>query len=360
MEAIRPDYAGAWIGGIVPALLGDRPAPWLPREVLDAEGVLLLVCDGLGWDLVQTHAAVLPTVAGMSGSMITSAVPSTTSAGLTSIATGVAPAEHGLVGYRIRVSGEPLNVLRWDTRTGPLPSNVQPVAPFLGQGVPVVTRAEFRSSGFTEAHLRDSTLIGWRTTSALVEHCRRLASDRHDFVYAYYDGVDKVAHEFGLHNEFLLGELAATDHLVGLLLETIPSSWVLLLTADHGQVHVDIDDAIRLDAVDRMVAAYSGEGRFRTLHARSGASAELAAACEQTYGDAAWVFTRERLFDEGWLGPNASFEVRGRVGDVILAACAPVIFVDPEVPQESVMRSHHGSLTAAEMCVPLLWAPGRV
>ena len=359
MEPTRPDYTGAWIGGIVPALLGAGPAPWLPAGVTEAAGVVLLVCDGLGWDLIQAHAARMPTIAAMDGGPITAAVPSTTSAGLTSIATGAAPGEHGLVGYRIRVGGEPLNVLRWQTKTGPTPSTVQPLAPFLGHRVPVVTRSEFRASGFTEAHLRDTLLIGWRTPSSLVEHCRRLATDRHELVYAYYDGVDKVAHEYGLHNEFLPAELAAADALVSQLLDNLPSDWMVLLTADHGQVHVEFEDVVALDAVASMVGAYSGEGRFRTLHARSGAAGELAAACEQAYADTGWMFTRERLFDEGWLGPSASLDVRGRVGDVILAAREPVIYVDPEIPQETSMRSHHGSLTSAEVCVPLLAAAGR-
>ena len=358
MEAVRPAYDGAWVGGIVPALLGGAPVSWLPDGVADAEGVVLLVCDGLGWEMTRAHAAVMPTVTGMSGGAITTGVPSTTAAGLTSIATGVPPAEHGLVGYRIRVGGEPLNVLRWQARTGPDPVAVQPVAPFLGQDVPVVTRAEFRSSGFSEAHLRGTSMIGWRTPSALVEHCRRLATQRHTFVYAYYDGVDKVAHEYGLTNGFLVAELAAADRLVADLVAALPPTWAVVLTADHGQVQVESEDVVGLADVDVMVSAYAGEGRFRTLHARSGASAELAAACEDAYGAVAWVFTRERLFDEGWLGPQSSLAVRGRVGDVILAAREPVIFTDPDLVQEATMRSHHGSLTSAEMHVPLLAARG--
>ena len=360
MESIRPNYGGAWIGGIVPALLGDAGAQWLPPEADGADGVVLLVCDGLGWEMVQGHAPRVPTICSMTGGAITSVTPSTTSAGLTSIVTGVPPAEHGLVGYRIRVGGEPLNVLQWQTRRGPDPTATQPVPAFLGHQVPVVTRAEFRNSGFTEAHLRDTTLIGWRTTSAIVEHVRRLAgSGHHRLVYAYYDGVDKVAHEYGLRNEFLHLELATADRLVADLLDVLPQTWTLLLTADHGQVHVDADGIIDLDDLDPMIAAYSGEGRFRTLHARSGSARDLEQAAQQCYGDRAWVFTRERLFDEGWLGPTASLSVRGRVGDVILAARAPVIFADPEMPQERLMRSHHGSLTSAEMLVPLLAARGR-
>ena len=359
MEPVRPSYDGAWIGGIVPAVLGGADPHWLPEPVQAAAGVLLLVCDGLGWELAQEHRSALPTLSAMTGGPISAAVPSTTSAGLTSIVTGAAPGEHGLTGYRIRVGGEPLNVLRWPTKGGPDPVSVQPVPAFLGNDVAVVTRAEFRASGFTQAHLRDTTLIGWRTTSSLVEHCRRLAQGDRTFVYAYYDGVDKVAHEYGLRSEFIVGELAATDQLVSQLLDALPDSWALLLTADHGQVHVEAECALGLDAVAGLVSAYSGEGRFRTLHARSGAVSELTAAAREQFGDCAWIFTRDQLFDEGWLGPRASLAVRGRVGDVILAARDDVVFLDPDLPQEASMRSHHGSLTPAEMSVPLLASRGR-
>ena len=359
MEPVLPDYDGAWIGGIVPALLGGELADWFPEPLRGADGVLLLVCDGLGWDLLQRARNAAPTLTALAGGPITSTAPSTTSAGLTSIATGAAPAEHGLVGYRIRVGGEPLNVLRWPSKGGPDPVAAQPVPPFAGRDVPVVTRAEFRTSGFTQAHLRGTTLIGWRTTSSLVEHCRRLAAGDRRFIYAYYDGVDKVAHEYGLRNEFITAEISATDDLVGQLLDVLPSTWALAVTADHGQVHVESEGNVALDAVAHLVSAYSGEGRFRTLHARSGAAGDLAAAATEQYGHQAWVLTRDELFDHGWLGPRSSLAVRGRVGDVVLAARDDVIFLDPDLPQEATMRSHHGSLTPAEVYVPLLAARGR-
>jgi len=211
-DLVFPDYTGAWTGAVMPALLNGQHPDWLPGPLAGARGVLLLVLDGLGWAMLREQQARMPTLAAMAGGPITTVVPSTTAAGLTSLATGAAPAEHGLTGYRIRVGGEPLNVLQWDKK-GPDPATTQPVPPFLGLQVPVVTRAEFRNSGFTLAHLRSGTLIGWKTTATLVEHCRGLASDKHSFVYAYYDGIDKVAHEFGL-GRYYDAELEAVDRLV--------------------------------------------------------------------------------------------------------------------------------------------------
>ncbi len=360
-DPVRPAYDGAWVGGIVPALLGDGGADWLPAPVGGARAVVLLVLDGLGWDAVERHSDLLPTIRALEGGRITTVVPSTTSAALTSIACGATPAEHGVVGYRMRVGGRALNVLRWQAspdETVPDPVEVQPLAPFLGKRIPVVTRAEFRSTGFTTAHLRDTDFVGWRTTSALLELVRKVTEEGAPFVYAYYDGVDKVAHEFGLHSPVYSTELALTDRLVADLLDRLPPQVALLVTADHGQVQVGPGGAVALDEVRRLIAAYSGEGRFRSLHARTGTAAELEEACCSLYADRAWVLSRDRLFDEGWFGNGARLAVRGRVGDVVLAAREPVIFVDPGQTKETQMLSQHGSLTAAEMEVPLLAARG--
>lgn len=361
-EPVRPAYGGAWIGGLVPALLRGDTSGWLPAPVSGARAVVLLVLDGLGWEAVRLHGSRLPVLSGMEGGPITTVVPSTTAAALTSIACGATPAAHGIVGYRMRVGGRALNVLRWQSTPDdavPDPADVQPLPPFLGERVPIVTRSEFRNTGFTTAHLRDTAFIGWRTTSALLEHVRAQVTQGARFVYAYYDGVDRVAHEFGLSSPVYETELVLTDRLVADLLDRLPADTALLVTADHGQVEVGPEGAVSLDGVRRLVASYSGEGRFRGLHARPGAAAELEQACAARYGDRAWVLTRDRLFDEGWFGDGAPLGVRSRVGDVVLAAREPVIFVDPGQMKETQMRSQHGSLTAAEMEVPLLGARGR-
>lgn len=354
-----PDYDGAWNGGIVPALVGGPRVSWIPDDVWTAGSVVLLVLDGLGWQAVRDHPERMPELAAMQGQAITTVVPSTTGPALTSIATGAPPAEHGVVGYRMRVGGQVLNVLKWDTDTGPDPEVVQPVPPFLGARIPSVVRSEFRASGFSGAQLRGTTQIGWRTTATLVEHCRRLVGADHHLVYAYYDGVDKVGHEYGPDSDFFRAELAAADRLVGDLRDALPPEAALLVTSDHGMVGVGPSAVVDLGPLHRYVSVYSGESRFRSLHARTGASGDLLAAAEDLLGDTAWVFSRERLFDEGWLGRSASATVRGRVGDVVLAARTLTAFADPTDQQEKSMLGRHGSLTPDEMQVPLLAARGR-
>ena len=136
-ELVLPDYGGACIANIVPALLGppDETPAWMPAEVPGAHQVVLFVVDGLGWEQLQTRRDLTPTLAAMSGGPVTTVAPSTTSTALTSLTTGLPPGEHGVVGYRMAVHGEVLNVLRWSTAAGDAhqsipPSKLQPNAPF--------------------------------------------------------------------------------------------------------------------------------------------------------------------------------------------------------------------------------------
>jgi hypothetical protein len=363
MDPVRPAYGGTSLERVVPALLAGATPDWLPAPARDAAAVVLLVLDGLGWHTLREQAGALPTLAGLAGGPITTVVPSTTAAALTSLTTGLAPIDHGVVGFRMRVDGAVLNVLRWqlpDGRRPPDPFTVQRRSAFGGRPVAVVTKAEFAASGFTAAHLRGARFVGWRAPSTLVHHCVALARAGEPFVYGYYPGIDSVAHEYGLSHPAFAAELGFVDHLVARLLDGLPTTAALVVTSDHGHVEVPEEGWRALGPLDELCAARAGEGRFRYLYARRGAAAELAAAAAEHFGADAWVLPREQLLDEGWLGPPpARASVRRRVGDVTLAARGPVAFLDPDLPREAELRGLHGSCTAAEMLVPLLAGRGR-
>ncbi|MDH4145197.1 MAG: alkaline phosphatase family protein [Acidimicrobiia bacterium] len=360
-EPVHPAYDGACISNIVPALLewDDRPR-WLPEPVREADQVVLLVLDGLGWDQLAEREACAPTLASFAGGPATTVAPSTTATALTSIATGLAPGEHGIVGYRIMVEGEVLNVLRWNTVQGDgrarhRPALLQPNAAFAGHRPPVVTKADFVDTGFTQAHLEATRFTGYRQPSTLVTHVAAHARRGEPFIYAYYEGIDKVAHEYGL-SEYYDAELRAADQIVANLMAALPSGVALLVTADHGQVHTGDDVVAPHRDVLAHVAQQSGEARFRWLHARSGRAGALHEACEAHHGEQAWVFTRDELVDGGWFGPKVTDEARARLGDVALAAKGTIAFSDPADSGPYVLVGRHGSLTSAEMRVPLLGA----
>ena len=72
----------------------------------------------------------------------------------------------------------------------------------------------------------------------------------------------------------------------------------------------------------------------------------------------AWVVTREQTIDEQWFGPSIAPAVRSRLGDVALVAFEPVSFYDPADVGPFDLICRHGSLTSAEVYVPLVGASG--
>jgi predicted AlkP superfamily pyrophosphatase or phosphodiesterase len=338
---------------------------WLPEPAEHARQVVLLVVDGLGWHQLRARSHLTPTLSAAAGidRSITSVAPTTTAAALTSITTGRPPSEHGILGYRLADGDRIMNMLRWtlgpgedsDARRSVPVASFQPIAPFPGAAapVPVVSKADFASTGFTAAHLGTSPLAEYRVPSSLALEVGRSLADNTAFVYAYYDGIDKIAHAYGL-GEHYDAELADVDHLVADVVSVLPPGAVLLVTADHGQI--DVGNRVELLGAEAMamIRFFSGEGRFRWLHARPGATSDLAALLEERYGDTTWVRTRDQLIDDGWFGGPLSERFAARLGDVALIPFEPLAFMDPADTGENRLACRHGSLTPDEMLVPLV------
>ena len=359
-QMVLPDFGGRSTISVLPALTWGVPSETIPDEIASAERIVVLVLDSLGWVQMQERLDLIPNLAGMGGGAATTVAPSTTAAALTSISTGGAPGEHGIVGYRFPAGGSVMNALRWSSPSGDHRSIVSPhsvqVAPTLcGGSWDVVGDKQFIGSGFTSAYLGDGPYHGVWHPSSLVAETRRLLDEGQNRVYTYYDGLDHVAHVHGFAHEHFNLELAFCDWLVGAMLEAVPSGTAVVVTADHGQI--DAPDMVRVSPEClALTANRSGEPRFRWLHAKPGATDDLASAALETHGDQAWVRTKEQVIDEGWFGPTVTDDAANRLGDVALVAHAPVGFDDPGEPHAARLVGRHGSLTEAEMLVPVVHA----
>jgi len=102
----------------------------------------------------------------------------------------------------------------------------------------VVTRAEFIDSGFTRAHLSGTRIVPYRMPSTLVTEVARLTLAGEAFVYAYYEGIDKVAHEYGLEDHYD-AELRWVDRHLARLLAWIDQRFreeaFVVVVSDHGE-----------------------------------------------------------------------------------------------------------------------------
>ena len=170
-----------------------------------------------------------------------------------------------------------LNAIRWQLADGsrpPDPAHVQKHPVFEGRAVPVVTKAMFRTTGFTAvAPAGRSTSTAGRPPRCSSSTCGRLVAEGAPFVYAYYPGVDEVAHAYGLARRRTTRPSSPppTDSSARCSTRCRPTPRSLV-TADHGQVQVGPDGWLGLQPLHPMVETYAGDGRFRYLHARPGAA----------------------------------------------------------------------------------------
>jgi predicted AlkP superfamily pyrophosphatase or phosphodiesterase len=196
-------------------------------------------------------------------------------------------------------------------------------------------------------------MIGYRDRAGAVDAVVDTAKSAEAFVYAYWDGIDRTAHEYGFGERYD-EELTACDAMVAAMLDRLAPDTAFLVTADHGQVEVGEQMLTLPGELSALVARQSGEARFRWLHAHPGLETDLLSASQEVFGTSAWVVGVEEAVNSGWFGPMVTPAARARLGDVALVAREQVGFSDPAevIPIQLICR--HGSLTADEIFVPLV------
>src|SRR4030042_2001380 len=101
-----PEYHGGSIVNLMSTIAthfgGSLPYPPLeslpPDRIAGAENVVLLIIDGLGFSYLQEHGTRSMLYAHLRGKM-TSVFPSTTAAAVSTFYTGIAPQNHGIMGW---------------------------------------------------------------------------------------------------------------------------------------------------------------------------------------------------------------------------------------------------------------------
>ena len=372
-------YGEASLADVLPSVLASLGVAGEPNPLglADTARAVVLLVDGMGWELLQRHPDVAPFLTGLAGRPLTAGFPSTTVTSLTSLGTGLPPGAHGLTGYSSWVDevGDAVNWLAWrpvgsgrDLLERLPPEDVQPQPTALeraadaGVAVTTATAAKFEGSGLTRAALRGGRFAGsvtWGDSLALaldgVERGNR------SLVYCYLSELDLIGHVRGAETDAWLAQLQLVDHFARLLAEGLPSDAVLHVTADHGMVTVPPEGRIDYDVRGLLqdgVVGLAGEPRVRHVHARPGAAADVLAAWRAELGDRMHVLSRDEAVQAGLFGPLVTPQARGRIGDVVaIAATADVAVVRRSA--ESVLSSlpgQHGALTTDELLVPLLTA----
>ncbi len=369
-----------------PPLSPPLAAPLDPFGGRRAEGpVVLFLIDGLGWSTLgawvkggSARAALWDRHA----RPITSVFPTTTTAALASLSTGVPPARHGLIGYRQYLPrfGVVADLLRMtptglpgaDLLVGPTwsPSDVSGAPTLFRRGLSAiaVSRDRFLGSGFTRLLYDGAEYVGYATLTDLADELRGVLErpSPPPAVFLYWDGLDTIQHLKGPDPELAGLELEqlglVLSHVARRLSPSLRARTTLLVTGDHGQVPSALASRLALEEhreiVTEMSRPLAGDRRAGFLAARPGRADALARAVAAHLPVGARIVTMEAALAEGLFGPPPYHpEISERLGDLLVLVPAPH-GLTYRLPGGPVPTRHlfgaHGGLETDELVVPLV------
>jgi hypothetical protein len=345
---------------------GGVALPGLPERI-DRVAVVLL--DAFGMRFVERHADH-PLLGRLRIAPLASQFPSTTTAHVTTMHTGVPVGAHGLYEWNVYepaldavitpIMFTPAGTFEPDGLRGSGigmadvlggPTFYERLAEAGVRSV-VLQPSAFSPSTFDSVAARGADLRPYATVAdgaaGLVDALREPG-----YAYLYWHEIDALGHLHGPDSpKFDAACLAALDALDAALAAAGPEALVLF-TADHGQVAVDPARVDYLEEflpeVDHYLAhGPAGSARDLFLHARPGLAAELTAELRERMAGRAEVVQVAELEAAGLFG-EVGPRLRARLADVcVLPGPGRMAWLRSHAGVEQRFRGHHGGLDPAE------------
>ncbi|VAW30961.1 hypothetical protein MNBD_CHLOROFLEXI01-3489, partial [hydrothermal vent metagenome] len=312
-EFALPDYGGGSIAN-VPATVAkmlDVPFAGLPA-LPDAlwwplgdsiKRVVLLTLDGFGWNLFQARQDLVTAVTHRATitNQLTSIFPSTTVAALSSLWTGVAPAQHGMVGlhlffpeYAVSAGMLDFSPLFFKMKDALVEAGLEPEK-FLQQpgmaeqlaagGVPTYAfkGAEIVDSALSQMHGRGvADSFGSYAFAEMLVQMREFLDEKAGerlFINAYWPSIDTLSHVHTWQGTAVSAELRAIFYQLQTeffeaLTDAARKDTAFFIVADHGQAltpvshHIFLSDHPQLEKM--LFMRPTGEPRVLYLYVKHG------------------------------------------------------------------------------------------
>jgi hypothetical protein len=393
-----PNYGGGSIANVpatVAQLLGARlrGLPALPeplwRPLADVKRVVLLTLDGYGWNLFQARQDLVTAVshkATITG-QLTSIFPSTTVAALSSLWTGSAPAQHGLVGLRLffpefAVSAGMLDFspLFFQARDALVEAGLDPKSflqhPGVGEQLAAVDIPTFAFKGYeivdsvlSQMHGRGVTeSFGVITFADMLVQMRELLNKRADerlFINAYWPSIDTLSHYHTWQGTAVSAEVRAIFYLLqaeflDMLTDAARQDTAFFIVADHGQALTPVSQQIFLSEHPQLAQMLfmrpTGEPRVLYLYTKHGCHQSAIDYINTNLGGAMTAVSTQAALQTGLFGPESfAANIADRLGDVVaIMRGGHSLFSEAERPKAHKMNGRHGGMSQAEMQVPWL------
>lgn len=360
-----PDYTDS-ILNVTGSLLQHYGVPTKTPSIplLDAElkknprNIVLWLVDGMGTSTLNRLAGTNRRIFSDKKKDITSVFPPTTTAATTSVITGLPPVSTGWIGWSQYFSEEKKTVILY-TDTNFYDENDVIGHPVAGTAIPVeliyslirkadpaVQTAEvFPAFRVPENNTPD------KLVSAVL---RNLEGPGKHFVYAYWEKLDTVEHEFGPSSPEALSMMDLVAQAYEHLCANIPDGTLVIVIADHGQTDVlPIPLREYPDVWETFEHEPSVDSRAAAFFIRPDRKVDFETRFREHFRDQYLLVPTDEWIKTGIFGPGKVHpRFRGFLGDYMAVAIDRYYFL--LVPGVPPMKGHHAGLLEEEMIVPLI------
>lgn len=395
--SLHPNYRGLSILNLPSSICAWLGAPPLEHPAIDVpaiaefaagvDQVVVVLVDALSLHRFQDWLAAQPgpPSALLEDGMLTtltSVVPSTTSAALTTLWTGRSPAEHGILGYELFLKefGLIANMIThspaaFDGSAGLLyRAGLDPLTFLPVKTIGLHLRAHgiephaflhysISGSGLSQMHYPQVDVHTYASVADLWISVRQLAEQpltAKRYVWVYYGGVDGLSHRYGPDSERAQADLLAfvnslVQDFVRRLDPAIGRRILFVMLADHGQLTTQKDPNFELAShpglARRLVMVPTGENRLAYLYPRPGQAEAVEEYLDRSWPGAFRVLKATYALDAGLFGPGAPApSVGDRLGEQIVVGLHDSYLW--WAPKENPLIGRHGGLSEHEMLVP--------
>lgn len=367
-------------------LTGASDGPALEEPLLRErfERVVFVYFDAFGWTFLERHAGhPLFDRARSDGLLVqlTAQFPSTTTAQVTTIHSGLPVAEHGLYEWHVyeptldRLITPLLFSFAGDGIRGTLLGQIEPDALFptdsiyaqladAGVRSTVVLPTSIAGSAPNVGLLRKADVVPFETAPSALAAAARALEEGAGYAHVYLDALDSLMHAVGTDDDAV--GFVTQSVLDDLHRATFPPGTLVLLTADHGMSPVDPARTVYVNELwpglgerletgaDGKPLAPAGSCRDLFLHVRDRHVDDVCTELGERLDSTADVVPVAELIAEG-IFSEPSARLRSRLANVVvLPRYGEAVYWHEAGRFEQRLHGQHGGLSPQEMEIPLV------
>jgi predicted AlkP superfamily pyrophosphatase or phosphodiesterase len=223
----------------------------------------------------------------------------------------------------------------------------------------VVAAGEYRDTGYTEATMRGANFIAADSWSEKFEAARAIAHSKQDsLTYLYIPELDKYGHQNGWSSSGWAAMLEELDALLRSFCEQLPNDTGVIITADHGMVETSKPRQLVLDDFydkSGSVQFVGGDTRVNYVYLDSIGAIDQVVEDLESVSYAFDAVKTEDAIAANWFGEVLQ-PARDRLPELMLLAKSDFTLYHSKFfkTRSFDMIAHHGSLSPAEIRVPLI------